>query len=323
MIYGKSAFCWIAALGIILLSANSEGIAQSTDLRNDQVFFIQQQAVYQGWLEETGLNPALQVERIQVDSHKVTLTLQFNYKDSDTATSAWNRLRQDFQENFGLALEERLFFKFSTVMEVKLEQAELRIINYPKYGELPVVDGTIYFDSAFKKVARKGIFRKEEKSNVFIPSFILDTSFTKRLSMSDSLNFTEQLQYKLNQELANRLRNYFEQKTDKKYVYLPNKNPIQLEVMNIKSEVIPAGWVSFNNPNEHLVITIDHKITKKGLDFFCTIDGKFGNGLFKPRSLRGFRDMSPNYKHELKRYTNEFATDKIDKWVKEILRKIK
>jgi len=304
-------------LPILLLLCCLQTQAQSQDLRKDQAFFDQQLPVFQSWLEETGLSPALQASRVVADSQKVALFLYLDYADRDTAVSAWNRLRRDFQENSALALEERLFFKMAFVMELPFHQAELRILNLPAYGQMPAVDGTIYYDAAEEKVARKGVFRTEVKEEVFIPSFALDTSYTRQLAMSCEM--TQQLRYQLNQHLAVRLKTYFEKRTDAQYVFVHNKNPVIVEVMNIKSEVIPAGWFGFTNPNEHLLITIDHKATPQGVRFFCTIDGKYGNGLLKPRSVMGFRDMSPEYKAELLRYGKMFTNDRLQGWVTEII----
>lgn len=308
---------WPGLIVAILLFSSPDILAQSPDLRQDQAFFDQQLPVFQGWLEETGLSPALRAGRVLADSQKVTLFLHLEYADRDTTVSAWNQLRRDFQENSALALEERLFFKMAFVMELPFEKAELRILNLPAYGQMPAIDGTIYYDAAREKVARKGAFRTEVKENVLIPAFVLDTSYTRQLTLSCEM--TEQLRYKLNNQLASRLRSYFEKRTDKQYVFLHNKNPVILEVMNVKSEVIPVGWFGFTNPNEHLLITIDHKATPGGIRIFCIIDGKFGNGLIKPRSVMGFRDMSPEYKTELVRYGKVFTNDRLQGWVTEII----
>jgi hypothetical protein len=304
-------------LPILFLLLGLQSLVIAQDLRDDQAFFEQQLPVFQSWLEETGLSPALQASRVVADSHKVALFLYLDYADRDTAISAWNRLRRDFQENSALALEERLFFKMAFVLELPFGQAELRILNLPAYGQMPAVDGTIYYDAAEEKVARKGVFRTEVKEEVFIPAFVLDTSYTRQLSLSCEM--TEQLRYRLNQQLASRLKAYFEKKTDAQYVFVHNKNPVIVEVMNVKSEVIPAGWFGFTNPNEHLLIIVDHKSTAKGIRFFCTIDGKYGNGLLKPRTVAGFRDMSPEYKAELLRYGKVFTNDRLQGWATEII----
>ncbi len=295
--------------------------AQKFDLRGNQAFFDQQLPVYQEWMEETGLSPALKASHVVVDSQKVRLVLVLDFADRDTAASAWNQLRQDFQKTSALALEERLFFKMAFVMELTLEQTELRILNLPAYGQLPAIDGTIFYDTLKEKVGIKGVFRTEVKAEVFIPSFVLDTSYTKNFAITNASNLNEESRYRLNNKIAIRLKNYFGKRTDMQNVFPRSRNPVVVEVMNIKSEVIPAGILGFTNPNEHLLITIDHKSTPEGIRFFCTIDGKYGNGLIKPRSVMGFRDMSPEYKCELARYINVFTNDWLHDWVVQIIKK--
>lgn len=305
---------------LLMGSAELPGQSQLLDLRKDRAFFNEQIPTFENWLKETGLDPALQVSKVAVDSHKVSLILHFNYADKDSAASAWNELSRSFNKVSALALEERLFYKMAFVMELPYEQAEIQILNLPAFGQIPALDFSIYYDAVKEKIGRKGAFRTKVDEEVFIPAFVLDTAFVRQFTLSNAGELTEQFRYQLNTEIAYRLKNYFEKKTEKQYVFLQSKNPVILEVMNVKSEVIPPGLLSFTNPNERLLISIDHKPTAKGIQFFCTIDGKYGNGLIKPRSLLGFRDMSPEYSGELKRYAKVFTNERLYNWATQIVK---
>lgn len=295
---------------------------QSVDFRNDQAFFDQRIPVFEQWLNNSGLSMALSVENLAVDSQLVRLTLQFHYADPDTASSAWLKLKEDFQQQAGFSLEDRLFYKLATVLEVPFNHLELGFINFPSRGELPVLDFTLYFDPQSSTVSKRGFFRGPPvEGSIIIPFYELETDDICSTHFSFNEAFGEKERRQLNRQMGERLVHFYRQKTDDKHVSPYSWDPVVIEVMNIKSEVIPAGLVSFTNPNERLMVNLCFDLNDEGLLVLCTIDGQIGNGLFRPRVVKGFRDMTPDYQDELIRYTNQLILEQLDPWVREFLNK--
>lgn len=304
---------------VLVFTLGSPLFAQSEDLREDSSFFERQQVVFQDWLEETGLSPALQAEELRIDSQQLQLWLRFDYSDRDTAVAAWDRLRSDFQVREGLALEERLFFKLAFLMEVGWEHLEIKLYNQPAYGQLPILDGTIYFDSAVKKVARRGIFRTEVQLKVVVPSFKLDTTLSQQAVLENPMAPTHEVRKNLDSALVETLMTYFGKITEKHFLQLQTTTPIVLQIRDIQSQVFTNGTPGIRQPHEYLQFTIDYRLLPEGLHVYLTVDGKYGSIPFEQSRRIYTFEPSEEYREALNRYTRLFLYDPLMVWIRELL----
>ena len=114
---------------VALLFANST-IAQRISLAADVPFFKEKTAVFQRWLDSTGLGNALRVDEVRLknnDNTELELYLLVRTQDPDTASGIWQRLRLEYDSISGNKLEELLFRTFVFKMEIPPEQGNIQI----------------------------------------------------------------------------------------------------------------------------------------------------------------------------------------------------
>jgi hypothetical protein len=112
-------------------------IAQKTVFSEADMAFFQQKAERYGhWLEEWGLHPLLGVEAVrfpqnritgQRDSSELELLLALQSPNPDTAAAQWQQLSRRYREATGHALEEVLFRRFVSVMEIPAAQGNVQV----------------------------------------------------------------------------------------------------------------------------------------------------------------------------------------------------
>lgn len=287
--------------------------AQEIDFRQDTTFFKQQLPIYEQWLKDSGLEQVLKVYDIEVKKNGCAMKLGFYYADSDSASVAWFQLKSDFEEADALTLEQRLFYKMTHVMEVPATNAKIYVSDTYDLTKIPCLDGKIYFKEGVIKSTID--FCRSAAKEIHLANFELKETL---------ISSAKKLKSKKLEKLKNRkriyivieknARRYFEKK-GVTFSVLEKNSVFRFEVMNTKLEVFTSSWVDWFNPHELLTFTIKYTPIEDGIAIYCEIDGKYGSGLFKPRSLKGFREMEPEYKVEVKRYTDKFTAEKLTRWL--------
>ncbi len=291
--------------------------AQDIDLQKDTAFFFSQDSTYQQWLTDIGLGEYLSKDKLQIRKTKLIYSLKFEYVAEDTAVYAWKRLKKDFEKDKAFSLEEQLFFKLTDLMEIDYDQLILKVSNTPKYGELPAVDGRIRYNEETGEVEWSGDFRSTVPDSVIIKDYVLCDQYNENSELLTAPELPEEWKAKIYNALIDSLTTRFKAKTDD--VKIKNKDPIEIKVMNIKEEVIPGGMVGLLNPNELLTYRIAMKKEAEGIRLSCVVDGRFGFSLWRLRTSKNFRDMSPEYHEELVDYTNAFTKVTLTELVEKIL----
>lgn len=104
-----------------------QGMAQSADLRQHELFFEQQSRAYQDWLQQTGLSQALRLHEVQVLREGVLLNLQFATAQADSVSALWYGAKDAYEADHLLTLEEALFLKMLRLLDLQSDQALLQI----------------------------------------------------------------------------------------------------------------------------------------------------------------------------------------------------
>ncbi|MEO0734473.1 MAG: hypothetical protein AAFZ52_16670 [Bacteroidota bacterium] len=303
---------------LLLLFLPLTGLAQ-TDLRTDQEFFRAELPAYQEWLDRTGPGAVLRVKDLTVRSRKLTLLLETKPEDETAAVSALNELRADFDSLNAVRLEERLFLKLLTTMEVAADRAEILLLNKPAAGKFPSLRLRIFHDG--EQIVAEGNFRNEVPHQVTLPPFRLDTTFRHRLATDADLAADPEVHFRINRGLLDSLRAYFVPRLPEGFPpRLVSESPGVMLIRNVKAEVVEPGFLTFLDPHESLDFTVDHRFTPEGIELHLIVDGKIGSGLRPPRSSRGFRDMDPEYQTELETYVRTFTLERLQPWLLAILR---
>ena len=249
------------------------------------------------------------------------MKLTFDYTSADSAVWAWKRLKKDYEQTNSRTLEEVLFLKMAHLMEVDFSQIVLNIRNKHLSSELPSVDVDIFLDTLNKKIVVEGDFRSEVKDSVDIPAYRLSKQYNHKDTIFKVLNSPHDLQDFIARKLEVKFNQYFSSKTEDGFKGKSLNKPFVYTVYNIKSIVVPPSYFNVTNPRELITYRIEVKKEKEKIKVFCTIDGKYGSGLFVPRLTGGYGDMFPKYKEELMLYTQQFMTNVLSEWIVEIFNK--
>jgi len=293
---------------------------QSSDLYRDSLFFYEQERNYQSWLNEVGLGGTLSTDGVQIYDNQIVLHLKLQASSEDTAYWLFQRLVGDFGNNSAFSLEQTLLYRMINTMELRPPEALVILRNHTEYGQLPSIDYRIFYDSITNTVVMKGSLRSIIRDSILLPAFILDTKMNQQKQLKTSHDFVDADLYKLMQKLGEKFVEHFSGKTDPRFIVRLCRNPLIYEVMNTKGEVVPTGYFSILDPNERLVFTVEVRPEKKGLQIVCMIDGKYGSGLFRPRTVKAYRDMVPEYAGELARYSQYFTQILLPEWIMQIIK---
>ena len=292
---------------------------QQSDLRNEQTFFEKQKDNYKDWLIESGLDKALTIRQLNVNEANITLKLDFNFSASDSSIWAWKRLKNDFESKSSMNLENTLFSRLAFMTELEFKKVNINIKNKYKPGDLPSVDINIYFDTLEQEIVAKGFFRSIVKDSVAIPHFSLKRRFNQKDTSISIFGANPNKYMEYVENLKQKFKSHFKGKTDTNNIQLLSREPCIFQVLNIKSIAVPSGIFTIIDPTEMLTFTINLKRENQSVRVYCTIDGKYGSGLFRPRSLNGYRDMFPEYKNDLIRYSQIFTQNTLYQWINEII----
>jgi len=304
---------------IILFITQFTTQGQSTDLFSDSLFFYEQERNYQSWLNDVGLGEALSTDGIQIYHNKIALHLKLQTSSADTAYWLFQRIVKDFGDSSPFSMEQTLLYRMISIMEIRPPEALIILRNRTEYGQLPSIDYRIFYDPATNIVVMKGTLRSIIRDSILLPAFILNTKINQQKQLNTVHDFTNSKLYKLKQKLGEKFVEHFSGKTEPRFVVKLCQNPLICEVMNVKGEVVPTGYFNILDPNERLVFTVEVRSERKGLHIVCMIDGKYGSGLFRPRTVKAYRDMVPEYAGELARYSQQFTQILLPEWIMQII----
>jgi len=308
--------------------------SQSENLKNDEAFFKNQEKIYQKWLDHSGLGKTLSVNATIVKEDKLILYLQFPFSDTDSVTNAWNQLKTDFEKKNSLSLEQELFYKMVSIMELRQSMAFIQLydtydtrVEYCFKRDIFYKDERVliekemcrakkeevHFDASDFSNLRDGEALKisgENGNKKKLTPIEIRAKFPRRLVFDRILNFAK--------------NKYEKTKCDKRYPkvrVLENKEVLRLEIVDLCREVIEEG-----NPNtceilkwfghdcnwikrERLILTFSYVETSAGFSIHCIIDGAYGSGYYDQVRRGGYINMEVDFDLELEHYADLFKEE--------------
>ena len=294
------------------------GLAQPGDLTPDREFFEQQAAIYQRWLEHTGMGRYLFVREVKVQPKQLSLYLQFRFTELDSILSAWEALKIGFEAQSPLSLEQQLFYKMTALMEVRQSIADVQIYDTYDLRKEELFMRGIYFDAGQVQVTGN-----DPKS--FTGNFALThPRFDGKQPVAGSLD-----QLRSKQELFAQIEAYARQKYESRLCdqvkpvlrVLEDEAVLRFQVEELCKEVLvhadqptlcrilrafgyDCNWVK----REMLIFTFAVAYQEGKTLLTVEIDGKYGSGMYQQAQRGGYLSMEIDFDHELQTYGQEFMT---------------
>lgn len=306
--------------------------AQPEPLDGDLDFFQKKAPLYQRWLDSTGLGQVIKVDHVRLkpsDNTELELILVMNTNDLDTAAGQWAQLKKDFDTPAD-SVERYLYHFFEYMMELPPERGNIQIYVKNDRGEfIPCFYIFIWMEEG-RLIVRK---KMDDCKSMFVDVPIKSIKL-KNISKGKNTKI-QPGKAKSADETFDIILNYFDQKVIKHPKYGPNggcagKKPfrergmkrtetsLSFSIQDLCREVLDdesnskavdlLNWVSRSNYNdkarERLTFTFEYIKSGNDIRLKGTIEGKFGNGVFKPRT-EGYMEMEPDFQQKLESYTNE------------------
>ena len=309
---------------------SSIGYTQSEDLTQDEVYFKNQEKTYQKWLDHSGLGKTLKVHSTIIKTDGLILYLKFPYTDTDSVRNAWTQLKLEFEQQSPLTIEQALFYKMVSIMEIRESIGQIQI--YDTY------DTRVEYCFKQKIFNRLGeIITETEKCKVKLRDIDFDISDFSKMKSEAVIDVNEST---TNQPLTPKqirelyppevvfdriysyAKNHYEKTTcenrNPKVTMINSKGVLRFKVTDLCKEVLKDGnpkvckalqffghncnWIK----RERLIFTFTYEETSKGFNLNCMIDGAYGSGFYERVRRGGYHNMEVDFDDELEEYADVF-----------------
>ena len=293
--------------------------AQHTNLTNDEDFFNNQMVVYQQWLDKSGIGEVLSVRELKVEEDRLTLYLEFPTTDIDTIYSYWDSLKAKADAESPITLEEQLFYKMTSIMDIPPEEGAVAVYDNYNMEEHAFFLRGMYFENGEFKTETNDYKDSPRREVHFTPS---------KLGMKDkevSVDFIEEnySKEKVYDKIYSFSKKHFEQKKcEQRYpkVRLLEKDEnLHIEVIDLCREVLTdaanpllaqaLNWMGGNYnwvKREKLNILITYEKEEEGFTLYINIDGRYGSGMYSSVGRSGYYSMEVNFDEYLQDYADQF-----------------
>lgn len=300
-------------------------LAQLQDFSNDMPFFQSKAALYQRWLDTTGLGQVLRVEAVRfakntrtkkINTQELELYLLMRDTNVDRAWARWKSAEKNFEQSAGRSLKTELFRTFAHNMEIPLEQGNVQIyFNDAKGKKRPGNFIWVWYENgAIRDSVQSGT--RSQRFEINVPPVK-----TKKLTKGKTDSFTRVREagevfdlvmafaresFPANKyegsDCAGRHPVVLEEKrTDNQLVFSVTdlcREALKNSDLSIWCKIAKAtGWQKDCNDikRERLEFTFDYiRNGNAGYRLSCTLVGKFGSGVYVPRTS-GYMDMDPDF----------------------------
>ena len=291
--------------------------AQQANLTTDEDFFNAQQTVYQQWLDKSGLGEVLSVRELEVEEDRVVLYLEFPTENIDTVVGHWKGLKKSFEANNPITLEEQLFYKMTSIMDIRHQEGAVAMFETYDVYETTNFMRWIHVENG--KLAIEENNPRAERKVHFTPS---------KLGMKDKEVSVEFIAKKYSKEkvydkIYSFSKKHFEQKKcEQRYpeVKLLEKDEnLYIEVVDLCREVLTdaanpllaqaLNWMGGNYnwvKREKLKILITYEEEDDGFSLHINIDGRYGSGIYSNVGRSGYYSMEVNFDEYLEDYADQF-----------------
>lgn len=316
-------------LSILLLSAVTV-FAQREDLTLGLPFFEQKTVEYQRWLDAKGLGAVLDVEHVrlkvdrngQTDPTELEMFMLLKSTDADTAMAKWNRLKTDFDTDAD-SLEAYLFRTYIHMMEIPEVQGNIQIYVRDKYGRY--VKGNhiwIWSENGLVVSEKKVAVSKAKSFEISVPYPVDKTGKGKSTKLSTDKRRSANAVFDLilkhvktaiiehpryQKELDDRRPRIESDSVRTATTFKFTVADLGREVLTDQNRWVWEKWVGVNTiAMERLSFQFEYiPAADGGYSLKCIIDGKFGSGVFKPRTS-GYMNMEPDFDDFFEKYKNDF-----------------
>ena len=292
---------------------------KSQDLRQDEAFFNRQSQVYQKWLNKAGFGQYFRVRELDVQEKRLDLYLEFRSDSLELIINQWNTAKERFENGSGLTLEQQLFYKATSLMEVRQSLVSVQLYDTYDLRKAPLFSRAIYFDDGVVKTEESNPKSKIDKINLS-PSMI---SGGKSGSVAEfRKQYNKQFVFDC---IARFVKERFEKEVciDRKpeVRILEDQEVLRFEVVDLCKEVLKnenstiCGWLQALGydcnwaKRELLIFTITHESTVDGIRVMVELDGKVGSGFYANVSRGGYVSMEVDRDEELENYADELAIE--------------
>lgn len=304
---------WFSLTMLVFINTS---VAQS--LVEDRDFFNQQSRFYDLWLESEGLSQYLSLREIEVLPDQLTIYLEFPYQDLDSIRNVWDLLKTEYEANTILRLEDQLFFKCISIMNVIESDCVVKILDtYDKAR--PVVFGrVIYFEKGEVRILEQNPRDERRSFSVKVDHLApsnrqAETKILNRFTKDNIFELIEYFAQQRYQMIKCAGRKPAMQKR-------PSRDYLRFEVSNLCREVItdavnPMACRIINffggncqaYPREKLIFHIQYEPIKEGFRIIVLIDGLVANGWIKEvDSRRAYFPMVAEFDPYIKDYADNF-----------------
>lgn len=308
---------------LFLIPCIHTAFAQPGDLTQDRDFFYQQSRYYQKWLNDSGIGEYLRVKEIEVKQTELSIYLEFTVEKFDSIKLAWDLLKETFEAESPLSLEQQLFYKAANLMDIRQSLLNVQIYDTYNLSKEPFFFVGIFHNGSEVKVQEEIGARSVSEEITLRP---VENTDKERALVSFRQKFTQKFMF---EEILKYAENrYGEIACEERYpsVELIEKETIlRFEVMDLCKEVLTdetqptlcatlgalgydCNWVK----REMLIFTITYEEVSDGVKLTVDIDGRFGSGFYDEVRRAGYIPMDEDYKDYLERYARRFKTDLID-----------
>ena len=303
------------SLLIMLLYYGQE--IQGQGLLDDIDFFESQELVYQQWLEDSGIGSILKVHTLEVEEESISLYLAFQTDDPDLCWSQWEQLKEDFAKLKPIRLEQQLFYKMITILDVQQTAATIQIYDTYDLDKVPCFFQGIYFDQDQKKV----LVEQNKCKSAIVNLKVKPTTLNELVP--DSITSLPIVLSK--QEVYRRTLDWAKQKytlstCEDRYpdiVLLENDEVLRFRAEDICLHVLqdqknPFLCYMINlvcYKRERLTYTISYRQVETHINIEIEIDGRYGSGFFDKVGRKGYHLMDNDYKEELIDYTERIREE--------------
>jgi len=296
---------------------------QVEDLTKDLPFFTQQMDNYQRWLNQSGLGELLKVEDINVEKDRLSLYLSFPFEDIDSVMTAWGALKEGYEVNSLITLEQALFYKMIHFMEVRQAMADVQIFDTYDLKKEPLFMRAIYFEddsvqveennpkSEIREVKIQAVSFEnkkdaslEEIQKTYSKEWVFDIVYSyaeERFCEScyENTNCSDRIPEIRVLEQNDVLR--FEVTDLCREVIVDARNTPICRILNLVGR--DCNWVK----REKLEFIFTYTPNNEGFLLGVEIDGKYGSGRYDKVPRGGYYSMDIDYDGYLKDYADVFS----------------
>ncbi len=300
-------------------------------LGDDADFFNKKARLYQRWLDAKGYGQVLKVDEAKLAKNGMELELWLSLRTTnpDEGAALWNELQQTLAEQEdGESLDETLYYTFVRFMEIPPAQGNIQVY-------LPATSGGGYnpcfyywiweADNAIQHKKRINACKAQTlnipvelprvEQAVGTSEVAIDKKRSRQEVFDAVLHYARQRYEQPKEGCDDREPEVEQTDFNNEYVLKFHVSDLCREVLtdeeqSLWCDFVELWWGDCNDMRrERLEFTFHYTPTDDGYLLTGSLTGKFGSGVYKPRSS-GYMDMEPDFEDDfLIPYVNRFQQD--------------